>query len=102
MVYVLTLTTWEEWGRAHHTYGRIYWDSERWQSADSLAPADVSGYRSLRHETRESAIAGAREWFAAHAAPGDVLLIGTWTLLGWDESKPFEVLEGKLPNARGD
>lgn len=99
MIYVLTLKTWKEWGRAHHTYGRIHWDAERRGSADSLAPADASGYRSIAHGTRESAIAGAREWFAANGHPGDVLLVGMWSLLGWDESQPFELLEGALPGA---
>ncbi len=98
VVYVLTLKTWKEWGIAHHTYGRIHWDSENFHMADSLAPPDADGYRSIRHDTRKSAIAGAREWFAANAKPGDVLLIGTWTLLGWDDQEPFTVLEGTLPS----
>lgn len=97
MIYVLTLKTWKEWGRSHHTYGRIHWNSDNWQSADSLAPEDARGYRSIAHDTRDSAVAGAREWFSLNSHPGDTLLIGTWTLLGWDSNASFEVLEGPAP-----
>jgi hypothetical protein len=122
IIYVLTLKTWDD-PPAHHTYGRIHWtapdpcdhsgiiskDFAEWcevcgadysqsgqQAADSLAEPDAEGFSTSRHETRQSAIDGARRWFSLHATANDVLLIGTWTLCGWDPESPFEVLEGCL------
>ena len=114
-VYVLQLKTWFEWDRAHHTYGRIHWEMPEpcdhpgrlnnvcttcgvdaseagFHSAESTAEPDSAGFCTIRHETRESCVAGARRWFADHAAEGDVLLVGTWGLGGMETVE--EVLEG--------
>ena len=61
-VYVLTLKTWVEWDRPHHTYGRIHWsDGDGYGAEDSESLPDAEGITTIRHETREEAIAGARE-----------------------------------------
>ena len=93
--YVLTLKTWEEWDRPHHWYGRIHWldDEEVPRCDDSLAKPGPDGFASIRHDTKDSAIAGARRWFAAHGVVGDRLVIGKWTFLGLDPDSPVEVLE---------
>ena len=93
--YVLTLKTWEEWDRPHHWYGRIHWlDAEEVPRCDdSLAEPDAKGFETIRHDSKDSAVAGARRWFAAHAKPGDRLMNGTWALDGLAEHLPIEVLE---------
>jgi hypothetical protein len=76
-LYVLTLKTWQEWDVAHHTYGRIRWsDDDGHGDADSETLPDADGIATIRHDTRESCIEGARRWYAAHAQPGDALIIG--------------------------
>lgn len=124
MIYVLTLKTWSGYDYAYHTYGRIHWEVPEpcghgstcsepgrpgWtcmvcgadhtqaglQGVDSVTEPDAYGFATSRHETRESAIAGARRWFAENSKPGDTLLIGTWGLAGWESDEPFEVLEGE-------
>ena len=124
-VYVLTLKTWSEWDRAHHTYGRVHWEvpdrcghagrgavddviicttcgldcsDEGFHSDDVESLPDDTGFCSIRHDTRSETIDSARRWFAARSNPDpdDVLLVGTWGLAGWDTDAPIEILEGKL------
>jgi hypothetical protein len=124
MIYVLTLKTWSEYDRAHHTYGTIHWDVPEpcdhgdvtyppggaprcnvcgvdysvagFQSEDSLAEPDAEGWCTARHNTRQSAIDGALRWYAARGQPGDALVLGMWGLAGWEKDEPFEVLAGSL------
>lgn len=97
IVYVLQLKTWAEYDRAHHTYGRIHWETEDgFESADSVAEPDADGYCTIRHDTRDGCIAGARRWFAINAVPGSALVLGRWGLAGWEYTQPYEVLEGVL------
>src|SRR5271156_1264360 len=99
-VYVLTLKTWSEWGRAHHTYGRIHWsDDTGFGAADSESLPDSEGFCTTRHDTREGCLDGARRWFAAHGKPGDALILGVWGLAGWESRQTYEVLEGKVTKA---
>ena len=57
-VYVLTLKTWKEYGRAHHTYGRIHWsDDDGFGAADSESLPDADGFTTSRHDTWTEAIA---------------------------------------------
>lgn len=96
-VYVLTLKTWVEWDRPHHTYGRIHWsDDSGYGAEDSESLPDEDGITTIRHETRDEAVAGARRWFAARNEPRSVLVCGTWGLCGWERDEPFDVLEGIL------
>lgn len=94
-VYVLTLKTWWEYDRAHHTYGRIHWyDDDDFGVADSKSLPDRDGFCTIRHKTREEAISGARRWYVARNDVGSVLVLGVWGLAGWARDEPFEVLEG--------
>jgi hypothetical protein len=95
VVYVLTLKTWIE---GQHTYGRIHWmgEDDDFHSDDSVAEPDHEGFCTTRHDSRDSCIAGARRWFKEHGKPEDVLLIGVWSLAGWLEDEPFQILEGHL------
>ncbi len=96
-IYVLTLKTWKEWDRPHHTYGRIHWsDDDGHGDADSESLPDEDGITTIRHETRQEAIDGALRWFDRNGKPDDVLLIGFWGLAGWDPDVKYEVLRGRL------
>lgn len=96
-VFVVTLKTWSEWDRAHHTYARIRWSDDDGHGAeDSETLPDADGVTTIRHDTKESAIAGAIRWFEENGKPTDVLLIGIWTLAGWSHKEGYEVLRGDL------
>jgi hypothetical protein len=98
-VYVLTLKTWKEYDRAHHTYGRIHWydEADGFGAADSESLPDEEGFCTIRHDTRQSAIDGALRWFEANSRPGDTLVCGAWGLAGWESDQPFDVLAGPTP-----
>ncbi len=93
-VYVLTLKTWKEYDRAHHWYGRIHYAfAGAFVSLDSESLPDEDGVTTIRHGSREEAIAGARRFFDVVKKSGDSLVIGVWGLDGWQADEPFEVLE---------
>jgi hypothetical protein len=99
-IYVLTIKTWSEWDRAHYTHGRIHWSDEAGHGdKDSESLPNKDGITTIRHNTRGSCLDGARRWFAAHAKPGDALILGVWGLAGWESRQPYEVLEGKVTKA---
>jgi hypothetical protein len=96
-VYVLTLKTWKEYDRAHHTYGRIHWSDDAGHgSEDSYTLPDADGDTSIRHNSTESAVEGALRWFRENAKRGDALVLAQWTLAGWDPCLPYTVLKGKV------
>jgi hypothetical protein len=103
IVYVLSLKTWGGQDPcAYHYYGTIHWEGDDgcFHHVDSVALPDKHGYCSMRHETKQGAIDGAVRFFSTVAKRGDVLLIGDWTLGGWDDGSSFKVLKGKLKRGK--